>query len=282
MSACAIAVLTALAGALPAAPEENRGSAESLFREGTAAFEGARAYETEHPADHVEVARRYRAAAERFTAAWKAGALSTEVFTNAANSYHFAGDVGDAVLFYRRALAVDPGNRRARQALDHIRGTLPIRKEAGGATASIVRSLFFWHEGMGFGARWTAFLGVYIGGFVLLAVSLWRKRPFRLVGIILLLAGLALLGSLVADGLGGSLRDDGVVIVEVEGREGDGSMYSRSHSRPFPPGTEVDILAERPASAGGGSKAEPWLLVRLLDGSESFVPAGTVARVIEG
>ena len=78
-----------------------------------------------------------------------------------------------------------------------------------------------------------------------------------------------------------SLRDDAVVIVEVEGREGDGSMYSRSHSRPFPPGTEVDILAERSGSAKSG-KAEPWLLIRLFDGSESFVPAGTVARVVEG
>jgi len=276
----AIAILAAMA-ALPVPPGEARGSADLLFAEGNAAFDGARLYEAEHPADHVEVARRYRAAAESFAAAWKAGAVSTEVFTNAGNSYYFAGDVGDAVLFYRRALAVDPGNRRARQALDHIRATLPIRRETGGAAASIVRSLFFWHEGMGFGARWVAFLVSYIGAFALLVVSLWRKRPFRLLGIIFLVAGLALLGSLVADGLGGSLRDDAVVIVEVEGREGDGSMYSRSHSRPFPPGTEVDILAERSGSAGSG-KAEPWLLIRLLDGSESFVPAGTVARVVEG
>jgi hypothetical protein len=281
MGALAIALLAAAAGALPAPAAEAGGSAASLFAEGSTAFDAARAYAAEHPADHAEVARRYRAAAESFAAAWRAGAASTEVFTNAANGYYFAGDVGDAVLFYRRALAVDPGNRRARQALDHIRSTLPIRKEAGGAAASIVRSLFFWHEGMGFRARWLAFLACHIGAFALLAVSLWRRRPFRLLGFILLAPALALLGSLVADGLGGSLRDDGVVIVEVEGREGDGSMYSRSHSRPFPPGTEVDILAERPAGAGGVGSAEPWLIVRLLDGSESFVPAGTVARVLE-
>jgi hypothetical protein len=284
-----IAVATLAAGDLAPSPEATGASAASspqptapgLFAEGNTAFDAARAHAAEHPTDYAGAARRYRAAAERFRAAWKAGVASTEVFTNAGNAHYFAGDPGDAVLFYRRALAVDPANRRARDALEHIRSTLPIRKEAGGAAASIFRSLFFWHEGMGFRARWAAFLVCHVGAFALLAASLWRRRPFRLLGFIFLVPGLAVLGSLVTDGLGGSLRDDAVVIVEVEGREGDGSMYSRSHSRPFPPGTEVDILAERPGSAGAGGTAEPWLLVRLLDGSESFVPAGTVARVLE-
>jgi tetratricopeptide (TPR) repeat protein len=269
---CLFPAALAAAAAEPAAT-----GAADLFSRGNAAFDEARAHAAERPADGEGISRRYRSAAELFIAAWKAGAASTEVFTNAANAYHFAGARGEAVLFYRRALAVDPTNRRAREALEHIRSGLPIRREVGDAGASIARSLFFWHDGLGFRMRRAAFFAVYALAFAAFAVSLWRRRPFRTLGVLLLVAGLALLGSLLTDAAGGSLRDDAVVLVEVEGREGDGPMYSRSHSKPFPPGTEVRILEARRPAAGG----EPWLHVRLLDGSESFVPAGTVGKVIE-
>src|SRR5262245_3072518 len=75
-------------------------SSVQCFRRGVDLFNQARVFATEHPTDRDEAARRYRQAAESFVAAWKAGAASTNVFTNIANSYFFAGALGEAVLFY--------------------------------------------------------------------------------------------------------------------------------------------------------------------------------------
>jgi hypothetical protein len=264
----------ALAGAEPAAP-----ASRQAFDRGLKAFDEARAYAAAHPSDRPRTAELYKAAAREFVSAWNAGAASTEVFTNAANSFAFAGDTGQAVLFYRRALSVEPGNARAKDALEHIRGTLPIKKRSGGAATSILRSLFFWHEGLSFKARRLTFTLVFPLAFLSLALSLWRRRPFFWLGCVLFCAGLAVLASLGIDALGGSHRSDAVVLTEVQGRLGDGASYSPSHSAPFPPGTEVTILQVR-RQAQAGAASEPWLLVRLLDGSESWVSEGAAERVI--
>jgi tetratricopeptide (TPR) repeat protein len=271
------AAAVAASGAPPRAAAE---SAESAFAGGLALFEEARSHARESPADRDEIARRYRAAAQSFVAAWEAGGPSAEVFTNAANSFYFAGDIGEAVLFYRRALAVDPAARGAEESLAHLRQGLPVRRPAGGAGASLVRSLFFWHGSISFHTRRAAFLALFPAAFALLAVSLWRRRPFRLLGLLLLAASLAPLGSLLADAFGGSLEREAVVLVDVEGRNGDGFSYTASHPRPFPPGTEVTVLEVRGSSPAGAAADNGWARVRLLDGSESWIPERAVERVL--
>ncbi len=264
-------------------------AARAAFERGQKLFAESVEIKKGRSSEHDQISRRYRAAAESFVAAWKAGAATTEVFTNAANSFYFSGAAGEAVLFYRRALSLDPSNRRAGEALEHIRAGLPVKRPSGGAGASILRSLFFWHEGLAFQARKAAFTVLYPGALACFALALFRRRPFLLIGMLLVIPALALLASLVSTALGDSTRRDAVILVEVEGRLGDGLMYSPSHSRPFPPGTEATILAtRRPAESSAGSEAsagaagagEPWAHVRLLDGDECWVPERTIERVV--
>ena len=275
-TAALLAVL-GLAAPLGAQTPTTPAQLQALFEEAGAAFQEARARAESHPADHAAIAKLYRTAGDRYGKVWKYGGASSEVFTNAANSYAFAGDVGQAVLFYRRALAVDPSNDVARQGLETLRASLPIRRKPGGAAESIARSLFFWHESLSFGARRAAFAALWLGAFALFAVSLRRRPFFRLAAWCALVPALAFLVSLAADAAAGSVRNDAVVLIEVEGREGDGHVYSPSHSKPFPPGTEATILSLR---EGAGAGAEPWAHIRLLDGTDSFVPEGVIERVI--
>ncbi|MBI4605979.1 MAG: hypothetical protein HY721_28780 [Planctomycetes bacterium] len=274
------------APAAPAAPPAPTGpapGARAAFDEGLRLFREAQELARTRPSEHEEIARHYRAAAEGFVRAWKAGAATTEVFTNAANSFHFAGAAGEAVLFWRRALAVDPANRRAREALEHIRASLPIRRPSSGTGPSIARTLFFWHGSLSLRARKGAFLVLFPLAIALFAAALFRRRPFATLGTVALVPALALLASLLVDAAGRSLRDDAVVLVEVEGRRGDGLTYSPSHSRPFPPGTEVRLAGLRrggdPAKASG-RPGDAWTLVELLDGSESWVPERALERVL--
>ncbi len=265
--------------ALPSRADSLDGEAPALaaFERGQALFDTARTYQGERPADRAGIASRYRQAAEEFVAAWKVGAASTEVFTNAANGYAFAGDTGKAVLYYRRALAADPTNQRAREGLEFLRSSLPLRRTASTST-SLLGTLFFWHDGLAFRTRQLLFFILFPAGFLMFTIALWRRRPFLLLGVILVLPGTALLGSLLTDGLGDSLSRDGVIQVEIEGRRGDGDTYGPSHSVPLPAGTEVTVISTPQGSADGGSAA--WVQVRLLDGSESWIPLPALEQVL--
>jgi tetratricopeptide (TPR) repeat protein len=255
---------------------------EAEFHQGLAAFDAAREYAANRPSDREAIAERFRVGAQHFQAAWAAGGTSPAVFTNAANSYYFAGDLGEAVLFYRRAAVLAPSDSSIQAALEHIRAQLPIRRATHGAAGSLLRSLFFWHGSLSARVRSVTFMILFPGAFVAFALSLWRGTLWRRVGYLLLALSLAPLGSLLVDAFSSSLRQDAVVLVEVEGLGGDGTAYSASHSDPFPAGTEVTIQETR-ESSGVTAEEGGWIHVTLLDGSESWIPSVAVERVlIEG
>ena len=249
-------------------------AAQDAFERGTELFAAAKNHQETQPADGDGARRRYQEAATAFADAWRAGVASTEVFTNAANSYAFAGDVAGAILFYRRALAVDPGNQRAVDGLAHLRAQLPIRRPRS-ASSSLAETLFFWHDGTAFKTRLTLFAVLFPLAFLFLTIALWKSKPFVVLGIVCLLPGIALAISLLVSGSAGAVGREAVVTVAVQGRRGNGAAYGESHSEPFPPGTEVTILS----TAGDGSD-DGWLEVRLLDGSSSWLPSAAVERVV--
>lgn len=277
LSAAAFPALCLAAGA-PRRPDPAR--AREAFESGLRAFDEAARAASERPSAHEEIRRLYAQAASRFVEAWELGGESTEVATNAANAFALGGDVGRAVLFYRRALALDPSNDAAQSGLEYLRSELPIRKVRRGG-AEILKALFFWHEGLAFQTRRRAFLVLFPAAFACFAVALKRRRVFLSLGVFFLGLSVALLGSLLADALGSSLRRDGVIVTEVQGRLGDDRVaYSPSHAKPFPPGTEVTVLEVRRPRSIGSAEREPWLHVRLIDGSLSWVPGDSVEMVL--
>jgi len=274
-------ILGACAVALAASSGLDEDAARAAFERGQKLFREAAELKAGSTIAGGEAARRYREAAMAFVEAWKAGAATTEVFTNAANAFAFAGAPGEAVLFYKRALSVDPGNTRARDALDHLRQGLPIKKPVSGAGSSIRSSLFFWHDGLSFRTRRTLFLVLFPAAFLAFSAALVRRKPFAFIGCCLLVPALVLLGSVLLTALTDESRAEAVILVEAEGRLGQSDvLYSPSHSRPFPPGTEVVILGEPRPAEGAGARSGDWVNVRLLDGKESWVPARTVEKVL--
>ena len=262
------------------------GDAEGEFTKGLELFHDASRYRGEHPSDRAEIARRYRRAAEAFDRTWDAGGQSARVLANAGNAHWFAGQLGDAVLAYSRALAIDPSDEVARAGLETVRESLPIRATANPARASLRGALFFWHRDSTFNQRRWCFIALFPLAFLLFFIELrLRRRPspfglFACLGWLSLVVSLCILGTLVWDIVERNPADRAVVIAEVTGRNGDGDEYSPSHTRggepaPFPPGTELRVLEQRPQGD------TIWLRCDLLDGSRTWVPARATERVIE-
>ncbi len=262
--------------------------AAAQFELGLQAFDEAAEYGESHPSDALGLRKRYAKAANHFVTAWEIGALTTSVLLNAANSFGFAESLGQAVLFYKRALALDPGHENARQGLEHLRSRMPIRA-AGRDQVSLADSLFFWHREQNFSLRKNAFLVIFPLAwiFFLLEIAL-RKRsswvgPFAVAGYLSLAISTAMLTSLLYETSTRDPQAAAVVVVEVRGRTGPGEQYQPSHKRIgmedealiFPPGTEVQIVDD---SRDAWSEKD-WFEAELLDGSRTFLPTATVERV---
>src|SRR6185503_15393854 len=67
-----------------------------------------------------------------------------ELLTDWGNAALAAGDVATATLAYRRALAIDGGNARARRNLSLLRSKLPDGMQPADSTAA--DALFFFHH----------------------------------------------------------------------------------------------------------------------------------------
>jgi tetratricopeptide (TPR) repeat protein len=224
----------------------------------------------------------------RAAAAWEAlaaeGAADAKLYVNIGNARAFAGDAGEAVLAYRRALVLDPGEPRAAAGLAAVRRTLGLPEPEAGAGKGLLRTLFFWHDSLSMAARRALLAALWLAGWLLLATRLlqgWKNcseqifHPWKnssgsvFTGVCLVAAG-ALLVSLAVSDAEARGREEAVLTTRTEGRTGDGDFYSPSHSAPLPAGAEAEILERRAA----------WSHVRLRDGSTAWLPAARLAPVL--
>jgi hypothetical protein len=227
--------------------------------------EGRGAYEAAMAATDPEVRRAsFREAAERFAQAAAASPGRPELLADWGNAALGAGDIATATLAFRRALALDGSNARARQNLAWLRGKQSpgLRTAGGGATDA----LFFFHA-------WPRGVRGLVGGvafaIAVLLVVPWRgrsRRGLRALAAAPLAVWVAMVVSLVGEDRRG---DDAVVMESTVLRAADSAGAPAALATPLPPGAEVEILERRDA----------WLRVQLGGGATGWVAAGTVERV---
>ena len=98
--------LMAMHGAVATAAESN--TPEALFAAGNAAYE----------------AGAYPDAIERYLEVANAGVVNADLFYNLANAYFKSGELGRSVLWYERALRIEPRNEDARANIAMVRSLL--------------------------------------------------------------------------------------------------------------------------------------------------------------
>ncbi len=178
-----------------------------------------------------------------------------------------AGDRGRAVLAWRRALLVDPGNERAVRNLAWVRDRAPIwlpRPAAGGA----LDSLLFWRGRLSVAQRHWVGAGAFALA-VALAIPWSRRRApaFRRLAVLPFVVWVTATGSaLLSTGVSnaGVLLADGATL-----RSADSVGAPPAFGNPLPSGTELTVLEERAT----------WVRAALADGTQGWLPASGVARV---
>ncbi len=223
-------------------------------------------------ADPQEAARLYREALLRFQRlAGEQGIRNGALLYNLANTHFLLGDIGSAILFYRRAELFIPADPNLRHNLRYARSQREDRLPPTGA-AAVLRILFFWHTLPSPALKVYLFAILFAAACLATALALLR-RSRRTVTVAWLCGALALLalGSVAADEIRlRTLRDGVITATQVVARKGDGTAYQRSFIDPLHDGTEFRLLEER---AG-------WYRIRLADGRTAWIPASAAEMVI--
>ena len=240
----------------------SREEAVLLIQEGNRFFEAGTALLDENPTRAGEL---FSDALLHFERAIREGGISNgKLYYNVANTYFRLGDLGRAILNYRRALRLRPLDSNLHQNLDYARSKREdriARTENRRAMALVL----FWHYNLPFWIKGVVFTVCFALLWIAAAFRLLYKRAvfLWLVGAAALCAAI-FLGSLVADSVG--RRDEGVIITEtVIARKGNAETYQPSFSEPLHAGTEFTIIEAR----------GDWSYIELLDGRRTWILSDT-------
>lgn len=261
------AFLIVLSLAVTAAPGD-RDSVAATLRQALTQYETAVSMKTSTP---EESRRLFNEAARGFDALIDAGYGSAGMRYNLANTLVRLGRLGPAIVNYRRALRIEPGNERVQRNLEFARSRCqtPIPPPALSQFASTV---FTWHHHTAFSSRLTLALAAYAAFWLILIVT--RMLRYRAVWLAwvkwpVALLSLALLASVAVDSYRRSHVMEGVLTADnVVLRKGYGENYDPQLDRPLSEGVEVRIRETR-----HDVENREWFYVELPDGKSGWLRA---------
>ncbi|MCF7817398.1 MAG: hypothetical protein K9M54_05905 [Kiritimatiellales bacterium] len=213
----------------------------------------------------------YAAAARQYDYLVKEeGIRNGDLFYTLGNTWFLAGDVGRAILNYRRAEQYLPNSADVRNNLDTAlaqRTDLVPKKQL----PPLAASLLGWHFSTPAAVRGWLFTGCWLAAWgAWVWVGKTRKKEARITLIAAGMLSIALLASLLTETIMKQRADPGVIVAaEVLARKGDGEIYAPAFLDPLHAGTEFQRLEARGA----------WWHIRLDDGQDCWIPA-TAAETV--
>jgi len=240
---------------------------ERLLAEASTAFNRGKELERSDPAGASEA---FAEAVSRYEALVDAGVRNGRLFYNLGNAELQRGRLGAAILNYRRAQELIPGDRRLQENLrvarELCRTQIPPR-----GSSEFVRTLFFLHYQTSLRTRFAAGLVCYVLFWLVLILRLYAPRlPVRALAGVLAAAWVGLGISVLVDWQVEGRKQAGVVLAdEVIVRKGDSETYDPKFQQPLHEGTEFTVLESR----------GDWLLIELADGKTGWIPADRAGMV---
>ncbi|MBX3389798.1 MAG: hypothetical protein KF691_10140 [Phycisphaeraceae bacterium] len=268
-------------------PQLSRPELEKLFESGNALFRaGVELYKSDRAASESK----FREAAGAWREVARSGKISNADLENdIANASVFAGDIPNAILAYRRALSIDPANKKAEQGLAAARrsagtealllGAPASKEENVGALRGALDAIgAFARAGADRASEFVSLRALLVVGsvcYVLFFIGAsvrvlgLRKVHGSVLGILLLCAVLTTLPIVMRE-VHNSRREEAVVLAaNVTARNGPADMYDPAFKEPLRPGLEVRVEERR----------GEWSKIRLRDGRAAWIRSDSLELV---
>ncbi len=197
------------------------------------------------------------------------GAHNSEIYFNLGNAYYLADDLGRALLNYRRAHVLNPRNSDIDFNLTRVRGQ---RIDIQGDETAVFDTLAALTSGTLTVAElgWIA-LGIWSGGFILLALYIRRiqwhetlRVPLIIIGTLVIMSVILLSSRLYVE----HSRPAAVIVAPaVLVRSGPGENYLQHFQ--IHAAAEIRILEIR----------DGWIRFTLPDGRQGWIPQASAEEV---
>ena len=199
------------------------------------------------------------------------GVKNAGVYYNLGNAYLLKGDVGRAILNYRRSELLDDFNSDLQKNLAFARSRRVDQVEVA-TEKKVLQTLFFWHYDFPVKVRFFLACLFFAVGFFVLTAMVWFGRRGAM-GAVCVFCGVVVICfvlSVAVESVGKARVKSGVIVSEsVIARTGDGRNYPKSFKDPLHAGTEFEVV----------KRQSGWFNIRLADDSEGWVPAGTAELI---
>lgn len=215
--------------------------------------------------------RMFRSAAQSLQSLIADGVGNGLIEYNLGNCHLQNGDIGRAILHYRRAQRLIPRDPLLKNNLSVARSRC-ITSISPSRRSAVLRSVFFWHYQTAFVDRLLTGGLLYIAFWVVLALfAIRRRRAAGVVAVVCAVLVLSIAASLMADHWGDRNVPEGVIMrMDVAVHSGPGSGYPRQFEQPLQPGTEFALRERR----------GDWWRIELPDGGMGWVAAAAAELII--
>jgi hypothetical protein len=189
---------------------------------------------------------------------------NAKLYYNLGNAYFLKGDLGRAILNYRRAEKLDSSDANIQKNLAFARSRR-IDKVKLKTEKRVIHTLFFWHYEFSLKTKFVLTCFFFALFCISLTIMIWfgRIAPGTVTAVISCFLLICLFVSVVLEANNQAHKVCGVITAEeVVARQGDGQSYSPSFKDPLHEGTEFDMLENR----------HGWLHIKLSDNSEGWIP----------
>lgn len=191
------------------------------------------------------------------------GIENSKLYYNIGNSYYEAGEMGKAILFYRKAERLSPGFIDLKHNLNQAKQNLNLPVSEKEWWADIVKGLFFWHFMLDYSLRRTIFLAAFCCFWIFMICLIFLRHIFIKIGFVL--ATCLILGfgySFLYSTYQIYFVQSGVITVkQVLARKGPGVSYEKFYEQGLVGGTEFKLM----------EKQGSWWKVKLSNGDEVWV-----------
>lgn len=249
--------------ALPciAQAELSKDQINTLFAQANEAFREANLERT----DSAKAERLYEDAILAYEKIIDRGRIQNAgLYYNLANTYLLKGDLGRAVLNYRRAKKLDAADANIQKNLAFARSRrldkVPVKTQR-----RILQTLFFWHYDFSLKTKFILTCTFFAVCCIALTVMIWfgRSPAATAAAVITGLLTLCLFASVSVETRTQAAAICGVITAdEVVARQGDGQNYAPSFKEPLHAGTEFDLLERRTG----------WFHIKLTNDTDAWIP----------
>ncbi len=200
-----------------------------------------------------------------------------KLFYNIGNIYFHLDDIGRAILFYKKAALLMPGDSNLKENLEAARA-LRVDTLNEKESIRILKTIFFIHYKLSTTVRALLFVAFITFAWISAVFLLFKKKipsslfqVFTSTTLVFAFLALVFLGSIMIDTIKIQTHPEGVITADaVIARKGDGLSYSPSFEDPLHSGLEFTLLDERTG----------WYYIEISDNTRTWIPANAASLIV--